>query len=168
MNIRIFILFSLLSSAGFAETTFMSADWAEKTCQEWNQNKEITKGLGGKWIKNNKERGYKIIHLHRSDCKDSPKVELTISEQNELAHCSYGGLVKHTQLVKEADYYLYASDEDWTCMGKAGWGCGPMGAMMTGKLMFEGPKTEAMSVMDPFELFLKLTGKVQASQNCPK
>ncbi len=164
----LFILLVSFSTISFAEIPFMSSQWAEKTCQIWNKNKALVKGLGGNWIQNNKKRGYKIIHLHRSECEKSPKVEFVISEQQNQAHCSYGGKVKHPQLDKTVDYYLYASDEDWHCMGKAGWGCGPMGAMMTGKLMFEGPKTEAMSVMDSFELFLKLTGQVKATEACPK
>jgi putative sterol carrier protein len=40
-----------------------------------------------------------------------------------------------------------------------------MGAMMSGKLNFKGPKVEAMKVMSPFENFLKLTGKVAGEKN---
>ena len=44
-----------------------------------------------------------------------------------------------------------------------------MGAMMSGKLRFSGPKMEAMKVMTPFEKFLKLSGKVPGNQKaCPK
>jgi putative sterol carrier protein len=43
-----------------------------------------------------------------------------------------------------------------------------MGAMMTGKLKFEGPKMEAMGVMGPFDSFLILTGKVPGDKaSCP-
>ena len=45
-------------------------------------------------------------------------------------------------------------------MGEASFGCGAMGAMMSGKLKFNGPKMEAMSVMGPFNQYLQLTGKV--------
>ncbi len=43
-----------------------------------------------------------------------------------------------------------------------------MGAMMTGKLKFEGPKGEAMGVMGPFNAFLTGTGKVPGDkESCP-
>jgi putative sterol carrier protein len=43
-----------------------------------------------------------------------------------------------------------------------------MGAMMTGKLQFKGPKGEAMGVMGPFDTFLQLTGKVPGDKKaCP-
>jgi hypothetical protein len=43
-----------------------------------------------------------------------------------------------------------------------------MGAMRTGKLIFEGPKMEAMGVIGPFDRFLVLTGKVPGDKaSCP-
>ena len=41
---------------------------------------------------------------------------------------------------------------------------------MFGRLKFQGPKVEAMTVMGPFEAFLKLTGEVPGTdtQACPK
>jgi putative sterol carrier protein len=53
-------------------------------------------------------------------------------------------------------------------MGKGDFGCGAMGAMMSGKLNFKGPKVEAMKVMGPFESFLKLTGKVAGDKSACK
>jgi putative sterol carrier protein len=55
---------------------------------------------------------------------------------------------------------MNATDEDWACRGKGRFGCGAMGAMMTGKLKFSGPKGEAMSVVGLFDSFLQLIGKV--------
>jgi putative sterol carrier protein len=67
------------------------------------------------------------------------------------------------------DYLMHATDKNWNCMGRGSWGCGAMGAMMSGKLKFSGPKMEAMKVMTPFEGFLKLAGKVPGNQGaCPK
>jgi len=44
-----------------------------------------------------------------------------------------------------------------------------MGAMMTGKLKFKGPKGEAMKVMSPFEAFLQVAGKLPGDKSsCPK
>ncbi len=156
------------STLAQAAPAFMSPEWAAQACDAWNQDKELTQGLGGDWIANDAGRGYKVIHIYRSDCPDSKRVELTIKGENGLAKCTYGGAVAHNELNGDVDYLMYASDEDWKCMGKGSWGCGPMGAMATGKLKFDGPKMEAMSVMGPFEGFLLLTGKVPADRKaCP-
>ncbi len=156
------------TGASAAEPVFMSEQWAAEACEAWNADEGLTKGLGGDWIGNNADRGYKVIQVYRIDCEGQKKVELTISEENGLAKCSHGGAVVHTDLNPDVDYLMYATDEDWACMGEGSWGCGPMGAMATGKLKFDGPKMEAMSVMGPFEGFLLLTGKVASDRNtCP-
>jgi putative sterol carrier protein len=155
-------------SAAGQSAVFMSAEWAQQACEAWNKDEQLTTGLAGKWIGNDAGRGYKVIHISRIDCPDSPRVELTIAEQDGMAKCTYGGAVAHAELNSDVDYYMYAEDEDWVCMGEGKWGCGPMGAMATNKLKFEGPKMEAMSVMGPFEGFLLLTGKVETNRNsCP-
>lgn len=160
-------LFAVSVSAN-AASVFMSEKWAEEACDAWNQDQELAKGLGGDWIGNDADRGYKVIQIYRIDCKDSAKVELTIVKDGDEAKCSYGGAVKHTELNDDVDYLMYAEDEDWACMGEGSWGCGPMGAMATGKLKFDGPKGEAMGVMGPFEGFLLLTGKVPSDRSsCP-
>jgi putative sterol carrier protein len=158
----------LTTSSAYAAPVFMSAEWAAEACAAWNANEELVTGLGGDWIDNNAARGYKVIHVYRQDCKDSPRVELTISKDDDKAKCSYGGAVEHQELNDEVDYLMYATDEDWVCMGEGKWGCGPKLAMMTFKLKFEGPKMEAMSVTGPFEQFLLLTGKVESDRSsCP-
>ena len=151
-----------------AASVFMSEQWAQEACEAWNTKEDLTKGLGGDWIGNNDGRGYKVIQIYRMDCPDSKRVELTISAVDGEARCTYGGPVNHTQLNSDVDYVMYGTDEDWVCMGEGNWGCGPMGAMMSGKLKFEGPKMEAMSVMGPFESFLLLTGQVDSDRSaCP-
>ncbi len=158
----------MLCAGGLQAATFMSAEWAAEACEAWNKDKGLVEGLGGDWMKNNAGRGYKVIQIYRADCKDSPKVELTISDEGGNAKCTYGGAVKHTELNSDVDYLMYATDKDWVCMGKGSWGCGPMGAMATGKLKFKGPKMEAMGVMGPFAGFLELTGKVPSDRSaCP-
>ena len=95
-------------------------------------------------------------------------MELQISDKDGKALCTYGGKVKSTALKPEVDYVMNATDEDWTCMGAGSFGCGAMGAMMSGKLQFKGPKMEAMGVMGPFDTFLQLTGKVPGDKKaCP-
>ena len=37
---------------------------------------------------------------------------------------------------------MYCTDEDWTCIGEGKFGCGAMGAMMTGKLKFLAQKRQ--------------------------
>ncbi len=148
--------------------TFMDAQWAAEMCKAWNSS-NLPADLGGAaWAANNANRGYKIIHLYRDKCGAASKVELEISDKGGKAECTYGGAVKHATLNHDVDYLMYATDEDWTCMGEGKFGCGAMGAMMTGKLKFKGPKGEAMGVMGPFDGFLVLTGKVPGDKSsCP-
>jgi len=155
-------------SAGVNAATFMDADWASQMCEAWNKS-NLPSELGGDgWAGKNAGRGYKVIHLYRDKCGDKSKVELEISDKDGKANCSYGGAVKHAKLNYDVDYLMYATDEDWTCMGKGSFGCGAMGAMATGKLKFKGPKMEAMGVMGPFDGFLVTTGKVAGDKGtCP-
>ena len=82
--------------------------------------------------------------------------------------CTYGGAPTADAMDSSMDYVMHATDDDWNCMGKASFGCGAMGAMMTGKLKFEGPKMEAMGVMGPFNAFLQLVDEVPGDQGqCP-
>ena len=164
------IALSLLfaSSAVSAAPVFMSTDWAKAACDGWNQSGPLSNELAGDWMANNADRGYKVIQIYRTDCPDSPRVELTISQADGMAKCTHGGAVAHEELNPEVDYLMYANDEDWVCMGEGKWGCGAMGAMMTGKLNFAGPKMEAMSVMGPFDSFLLLTGSIESDRgSCP-
>ena len=171
-HLKTLTVLSALMLAGFAGAasavpTLMSADWATQACDAWNKNPTLTDGLGGKWIANNKGRGYKIIHLYRSDCENSPQVELHISDKNGKAFCTYGGKIATPTLDPSADYLMYATTNKWHDMGAGEYG--PMKAMMFGRLKFEGPKMEAMSVMGPFEQFLLLVGKVPSNESeCPK
>ena len=160
----------LACSSAVSAATFMDADWAAAICSAWNATPALTDELGGQaWAANDAGRGYKVIQLYRSKCGQGSKVELEIANQDGKAHCARGGAVKHPKLDPKVDYLMYASDSDWACMGKSSFGCGAMGAMMTGKLKFNGPKGEAMGVMGPFDSFLALTGKVAGdTADCPK
>lgn len=158
---------ALIAGAANAAPVLMSAEWAAQACEAFNKNAKLTDGLGGKWIANNKGRGFKVIHMYRSDCEDSPLIEMRISEKDGKAFCSYGGKVETAKLDSGADYLMYATTSKWHDMGAGEYG--PMKAMMFGRLQFEGPKMEAMSVMTPFEQFLLLAGKVPSTEaSCPK
>jgi putative sterol carrier protein len=160
---------ALAASSGGQAATFMDAAWASQLCKAWNANATLTKGLGGDaWAKNNAGRGFKTIQLYRDKCGEKSKVELEISDKDGKAMCTYGGAVKHASPNYDVDYLMHATDDDWTCMGEGKFGCGAMGAMMTGKLKFQGPKGEAMGVMGPFDGFLTMTGKVAGDKaSCP-
>lgn len=161
----------LLGSASLqAADVFMDATWAEEMCEQWNKTAELTDGLAGEdWVENDADRGYKVIHLYRTNCGDETKVELELVSKDGKAMCNYGGAVKHAELNYDVDYLMHAKDEEWVCMGAGSWGCGAMGAMMTGKLKFDGPKGEAMGVIGPFDAFLVATGKMQGvMKDCPK
>ena len=157
-----------LTSAALA-TEFMDKTWAKKTCDAWNKNSTLTTGLA-EWSKNNKDRGYKLIQIYRTQCGTKSKIQLNIVNKGGKAICTYGGKPDGKKVDYDVDYLMHASDKDWTCMGKASFGCGAMGAMMSGKLQFKGPKVEAMGVMGPFGGFLELTGAVAGTKGktCPK
>lgn len=147
---------------------FMDAAWAAQACQAWNSDATLTSGLfdtdGYSWVKNDAKRGYKLIQMYRTTCGESSKVQLNIVVEGDKAICKFGGAPDGKAMDFNVDYLMHAKDTDWTCMGEGKFGCGAMGAMMSGKLNFKGPKMEAMKVMTPFESFLKLTGKVPGTK----
>lgn len=155
-----------LSGAARADT-LMSAQWTAKACEQWNRTPILTDDLADKWVKNDGGKGFKVIHLYRSECGEASKTELRIAAKDGKAVCSYGGKVETTTLDAGVDYVMHATTDKWGEMGRGEYG--PMRAMMFSRLAFDGPKLEAMSVMGPFENFLLLVGKVQGDGAvCPK
>jgi len=143
---------------------FMDAEWANKACKGWNANEELTTKLGEKWVKNNADRGYKLVQMYRTKCGEDSKVQLTLEPKDGKAYCSYGGAPDGKAVDPKVDYVMHAKDKHWTCIGAGKFGCGAMGAMSTAKLKFSGPKMEAMGVMGPFGDFLLLTGKIEGEK----
>lgn len=158
----------LAASAQAQAGEFMDAAWAAAACNAWNKSATLTTDLmdtdGYSWVKNDATRGYKLIQMYRTDCGESSKVQLNIVLEGDKAICKFGGAPDGKKMDYGVDYLMHATDKDWTCMGQGAFGCGAMGAMMSGKLNFKGPKMEAMKVMTPFESFLKLTGTVPGTQ----
>ncbi len=165
--LNISILLSLFSAMAHAEPVLMSPDWAEQACNAWNEDPVLTEKLfESGWIKNDKDRGYKVMHLYRTDCADSQKVELRISMRDGKAKCTHGGNVTITDLDKKVDYVMHAKTNRWIEMGAGKYG--PMKAMMFRRLKFKGPKGEAMGNMGPFKNFLLLVGVVPSdTSSCP-
>lgn len=165
-----------VSSVAMADT-FMDAGWAQKACDAWNKSPVLTKQLvmteeeegdGYSWIRNNADRGYKLVQMYRTQCGAETKVQLQIEEKDGLAQCVQAGKPDDKKMNFKVDYLMHASDDNWACMGKGSFGCGAMGAMMSGKLKFQGPKLEAMKVMGPFEGFLRIAGQVPGDKaTCP-
>lgn len=156
------------ADAAAAPVVFMSAEWAAKACEAWNADPVLTgKLVESGWVDNDAKRGFKVMQIYRTDCKDSPRVEMRIAKKDGKATCVYGGKVETAQLVSDADYVMHAETKRWGEMGKGDYG--PMRAMMFGRLKFSGPMVEAMGNMAPFENFLLLTGKVASdTASCPK
>ena len=154
--------------------TYMDAGWAQKACNAWNASPTLTSQLiktedGYSWVKNDAGRGYKLVQMYRSNCGIKSKVQLTIKVKDGKAMCVAAGKPDGKKMNFAVDYLMNATDKNWACMGRGSWGCGAMGAMMSGKLKFQGPKMEAMRVMSPFEAFLKVAGKVPGDKaSCPK
>lgn len=169
MRLR-FVLAALAACAAgpiAAQPVLMSAEWARSACEAWNRDAVLTGQLVETgWVKNDKGRGFKVIHVFRSDCGTAPTAELRIALKDDKALCVYGGKVETSQLDRSADYVMSAETVRWAEMGRGDYG--PMRAMMFGRLQFVGPKMEAMGNMGPFENFLLLVGKVPGSaQSCP-
>lgn len=154
-----------VSVSAHAAEPMMSAAWTAQACDAWNKDAELTTGLAEKWITNDKGRGYKIIHLYRTDCGEESKTEMKIAARDGKAMCVYGGAVQNAQMDHAVDYTMHATTDRWNEMGAGEYG--PMRAMMLGRLKFTGPKMEAMSVMGPFEAFLRLPGKIPGGKACP-
>ncbi len=159
----------LILGTSFAfSSTFMDAKWAHQICKAWNKSPVLTQKLF-KWAQNNGGKGYKIVRMYRDNCGKQRAIELKIAPKNGKAVCVASGKATKQKENFDVDYLMHATDKDWTCMGKGSFGCGPMGAMLSGKLKFQGPKMEAMGVMNPFGEFLKLTGSIPASKKyCPR
>lgn len=155
----------VLGTAGAAP--LMSEQWTAQACEQWNRTASLTDDLADQWVKNDGGKGFKVIHLYRSDCGEASRTELRIALKDGKAHCTYGGKLETTRLDSGVDYVMHATTEKWGEMGRGEYG--PMRAMMFGRLEFDGPKMEAMGVMGPFESFLLLVGKVEGdSAGCPK
>ena len=159
--------FATASVARAQAVTLMSPDWAQQACAAWNEQPALTDELGTSgWAGNNKDRGYKVLHVYRKDCPESARVELRIEHETDKASCVYGGPVQNQELDSDVDYLMYADTQRWQEMGAGKYG--PMRAMMFRRLRFEGPKWEAMRNMGPFEQFLLLVGKVESdATRCP-
>ena len=143
----------------------MSPAWAANFCQAWNQTPELAKGLSGEWLHDDKGRGYKIVQMYRDDCGAPSTVELKIVPKDGQAWCSYGG-APNTPADFGVDFLMHATTANWEAMGRGD--PGPMWAMMSGKLQFQGPKLVAMRAIKPFASFLLLLGKVPGSSaSCP-
>ena len=170
LSIRVLAATLGFAAAGLAQAApvMMSEQWAKDACAAWNGDPVLTEGLvKSGWVKNDKGRGYKVLHVYRTDCKDSRPVELRIGTKPARAECVYGGALQTATLDGDADYLMHAWTSRWVEMGKGEYG--PMKAMFLGRLEFQGPMLEAMGNMSPFANFLLLVGKVPASTDaCPK
>ena len=145
----------------------MSGDWGKAACAAWNTDPVLTgKLVESGWAKNDKDRGFKVVQMYRTECTQSPRAELHIALKDNKAQCVYGGLPKQAKLDFDMDYVMNAETGRWVEMGAGEYG--PMRAMMFGRLSFEGPMGEAMGNMGPFENFLLLVGKVRSkTAGCP-
>lgn len=155
------------NAAAEAPPVLLSPQWAGQFCQAWNQDPVLTRKLvDTKWIGNDKGRGFKIVQIYRTDCEDSPYVELRLQQKEGVAQCVYGGAAQSTKPDLDVDYIMNAYTKRWVEMGKGEYG--PMKGMMSGRLKFDGPMFEAMNNMGPFESFLLLVGKVPGDAGqCP-
>ena len=157
---------AVFATPALAAPVLMTGDWGKDACVAWNRDPVLTdKLVESGWVKNDKGRGFKVMQIYRSDCPDSARIELRVSEKGGKAVCTYGGKAE-TKVDTSADYMMWAETRRWIEMGKGEYG--PMRAMMFNRLTFDGPMGEAMGNMGPFEGFLLLVGKVPGdTKACP-
>lgn len=118
-------------------------------------------------MRNDGNKGFKVIQLCRDECGEGSRTELRIATKGGKAACVYGRKLETAKLDSGVPYVMHATTARWTEMGRGDYG--PMRAMMLGRLSFVGPRMEAMGVMGPFEPFLLLVGKVPGdTAACPK
>lgn len=156
---------TVLATTAHAAPAMMSAEWTAQACDAWNKDAALTTGLAGDWIENDKNRGYKIIQLYRTECGEATRTEMKIVAKDGKAQCVYGGAMQTAKMASDVDYTMHATTQRWNEMGAGEYG--PMRAMTFGRLKFTGPKLEAMGVMGPFEAFLRLPGKIPGDKACP-
>jgi putative sterol carrier protein len=151
-----FLAIASSTTYAVAEPVMISEEWGKAACEAWNSDQVLSKGLfESGWVLNQKnKKGYRIIEIYRSDCPNSPHLQLKLEPKDGSAVCVGSGKM----FDKDWDFLMYAKTEHWASMGKGE--VGPMGGMMTGKLKFEGSMWEAMQNMGPFKNFLLLFGKV--------
>lgn len=169
MKTRVFVSAAvalLAASTAAAQSVMMSPAWADGMCKAWNADATLTKALADSgWIGNHKGRGFKVMQIYREECGEAQRIELRVAEKDGKAQCVYGGKAE-TKLNGDTDYLMWAHTSRWIEMGKGDYG--PMRAMFLGRLRFDGPMTEAMGNMGPFESFLLLVGKVPGqTDSCP-
>ncbi len=126
-----------LGSGAYAQTVLMSSEWGAQACEAWNAEPVLTDELAESgWVANDKDRGQKLLHVYRTDCGESPRVELRIAKKDGKAMCVYGGPVENEPDL-DVDYIMHAKTKRWVEMGNGKYG--PMWAMMTFRLKFSGP-----------------------------
>ena len=87
----------------------MSADWAKQACDAWNADPVLTGELAKSgWIENDAKRGFKVMQIYRTDCPNSPRVEMRVAMKDGKAMCVYGGKVETAKLDSGADYVMHA------------------------------------------------------------
>ena len=160
---------ALAALAAFATAShaapMMSAEWTAQACDAWNKDATLTDGLAGQM---DQERQGPRLQDHSPvshRLRRSHQSEMKIMAKDGKAMCVYGGAVQNPKMDYAVDYTMHATTERWNEMGAGEYG--PMKAMMFGRLKFAGPKVEAMSVMGPFEAFLRMPGKIPGDKACP-
>jgi len=163
--------FATLTSPLSAEKEiFMGPDFAMLMCRAWNRSalprKLATKKKGGNgWIAvenkyTGKNRGKQAIVMSRRDCPRISRVQLTISNMDGMAICTYGGRMKVA--YRKAEWAFAPRTEHWFDFASGGWGMWAMRKLMKG---MRGPMTTAFSNRHNFGIFWKITGRLAKNIN---
>ena len=110
---------AVFATTAHAAPPLMSAEWTAAACEYWNKDATLTTGLSTHWIANNDGRGYKIIHLYRTDCGEATQTEMKIIPKDGKAICEYGGALRtpNAEMKYASDYQMHATTAHWDEMG---------------------------------------------------
>src|SRR3569623_620091 len=89
---------AIFATAAHATPAMMSVEWTAQACDAWNKDATLTDGLVEKWIKNDNGRGYKIMHLFRTDCGEATQTELKSAAKDCKSMGVFGGAVQNLQM----------------------------------------------------------------------
>ncbi len=153
MFITVMMLDSTSAQSGMK---FMSPAFAGKLCNAWNQSSlPAALGEGGSdWISQGELEGKQTMVFWVKNCS-TPKVQLTVENQNGKAVCTYGGAAQSSS----PDWKIYPPTDKWY---KCATGVNPMWQLMGN---FKGDMGTAMKNMGNFKIFFKVVGGLAKSNN---
>ncbi len=135
----------------WAKTGFLSPTFAKELCKQWNKSSLPGKlgSSGNGWVTTGGKSTQVLIIFARNCSK--PKIQLTITDQDGEAKCTYGGAKKNS-----ADWQFGPTTKQWKRWGTGRWSKMNMPALMQ---TFKGNIAVAKKNLKNFGIFWKSAKK---------